>query len=206
MDPTESYKTLVKNIKSLNFIEEAVPCDLLLYGDSAFPVIVNPLGQVLIAASQYGKGRLVVMTHENYVTSPNFSQFIQNAIEWLKPSADSLVGIQNKLSSVTQMLSDKGHVVESTFDFQDRFGVYCVNAYDDSQSNELITALKEGKGLLIAGQAWYWMIKNKSKNVLLDYPGNKVTSVAGIHFLSDYGQKGAYEPTPQIPISSLMVK
>ncbi|KAM5145673.1 TRPM8 channel-associated factor homolog [Mantella aurantiaca] len=206
MNPKESYKALVKNIKSLNFIEEAVPCDLLLSGDSAFPVIVNPSGQVLIAASQYGLGRLVVMGHENYVKSPNFTQFIENAIEWLKPTADSIVGIHEKFSSVVQILSDKGHAVESAIEFNDRFGVYCMHAYDDKQSNELIAALKQGKGLLIAGQAWYWMIQNKLKNVVLDFPGNKVTSVAGIHFLSDYGQKGEYEPTPQIPISSLMAK
>nr|DBA20382.1 TPA: hypothetical protein GDO54_017170 [Pyxicephalus adspersus] len=206
MNPSESYKFLVKNIKSLNFIDEAMPCDLLLYGDSAFPVIVNPIGQVLIAASQYGKGRMVVMGHENYVASPNFKQFIENAIEWLKPSADSLVGIHKTFSSVVPILSEKGHKVEPTYEFYDKFGVYCMHAYDDRQSKELIAALKEGKGLLIAGQAWYWATKNEGKNVALDYPGNNVTAVAGIHFLSDYGQKGVYEPTPQIPISTLMSK
>ncbi|XP_075041972.1 TRPM8 channel-associated factor homolog [Mixophyes fleayi] len=206
MNPVESYKALVKNIDSLNFTDHAVPCDLLLSGDSAFPVLVNPKGQVLIAASQYGKGRIVVMAHEGYLTSPHFTQFIDNAIEWLKPSADSLVGIHKKFPTMAQSLSDKGHEVESNLDFNNRFGVYCTHAYEERQSSELITALKEGMGLLVGGQAWYWITKNKLKNVVLDYPGNKVTSVAGIHFLSNYGQKGIYNLTPEIPISSLMAE
>ncbi|XP_075116994.1 TRPM8 channel-associated factor homolog [Leptodactylus fuscus] len=201
MNPTESYKALVKNIDSLNFMEEDVPCDLLLSGDSAFPVLVNPNGQGLIAASQYGRGRLVVVAHEGYLTSPHFTQFIENAIEWLKPSFDSLVGVHMRFLSLAKELGDKGHNVESNVDFYDRFGVYCMDGYDDRQSEELIAALKEGKGLLIGGQASY----RQSKSVLLDYPGNKVTSVAGIHFLSNYGKKGEFPVTSEIPTRPLHV-
>ncbi|XP_053330036.1 TRPM8 channel-associated factor homolog [Spea bombifrons] len=206
MNPADSYKALVKNIATLDFTEGHVPCDLLLTGDKAFPVVVNAEGQVLIAASQYGKGRLVVVTHEGYISSPHFTQFIENAIQWLKPSSDSLVGVHKNFLSTAQLLSEKGHSVEATYEFSDRFGVYCTHADDDRQANELIMALKEGCGLLIGGQAWYWVTKNKFMDVLLDFPGNKVTSVAGIQFLSNYGQKAVIAITPEIPIGSLVVK
>ncbi|KAM8952836.1 TRPM8 channel-associated factor homolog [Pelodytes ibericus] len=206
MNPTESYKALVKNIATLDFTEKPFPCELLLTGEKAFPIVVNPEGQVLLAASQYGKGRIVAVSHEAYVSSPFFTQFIENAIEWLKPASDSLVGIHKTFPLAAQSLSAKGHAVEVTKEFYNRFGVYCMHAYNDRQWGELIRALKEGCGLLIGGQAWHWVTKKKLKNVLVDFPGNKVTSVAGIQFLSNYGQKGVFRITPEIPTDSLVTK
>ncbi|XP_063288364.1 TRPM8 channel-associated factor homolog [Pelobates fuscus] len=206
MSATESYRALVKNIDTSDFTGTQVPCDLLLSGEKAFPVVVNTEGQTLIAASQYGKGRIVVLAHEAYVSSSNFTQFIDNAIEWLKPSKDSLVGVHEKFSSMVQSLASRGHAVESTYDFYTKYGVYCMHAYDDRQSSELIWALKAGHGLLIGGRAWYWMTKNKLKNVLLDFPGNKVASVAGIQFLNNYGFKDMFAITPEIPTRPLIAK
>ncbi|KAF7646828.1 hypothetical protein LDENG_00181870 [Lucifuga dentata] len=41
-----------------------IPCNLLLIGDHSFPLAVNSQGQVLMAASLYGRGRIVVLGHK----------------------------------------------------------------------------------------------------------------------------------------------
>ncbi|KAM4663404.1 TRPM8 channel-associated factor homolog, partial [Discoglossus pictus] len=191
-------------IDYLDFTENAVPCELLLTGDKAFPVVVNCEGQVLIAASEYGKGHIMVAAHEAYLSSPHFVQFIDNGIAWLKPSMDSLIGIHRRFSLIENMLSEKGHKVQATFDFDRPFGVYYTHANDNTQSGELTKALKGGCGLLIGGQACYWATQNTDKNTLFDFPGNKVTSVAGIQFLGTSGAKSVISVTAGIPTSSLL--
>uniref|UniRef100_A0A8C4RWM1 TRPM8 channel-associated factor homolog n=1 Tax=Erpetoichthys calabaricus TaxID=27687 RepID=A0A8C4RWM1_ERPCA len=174
-----AYEALVKGIQEFDFTGPDTPCDLIL-ADHAIPLAINKKGQVLIAASQYGKGRLVVLTHEAYVSDPKFSQFVQNAITWLKPQPDALVGVSKTLTEMFKSLSCKdGQVVSE--EFRGDMGVYCLKASDIGDDKQLIEFLKKGGGLLIAGQAWEWS-EQQHKDVFYDYPGNKVTSVASVYF------------------------
>ncbi|KAJ1121170.1 hypothetical protein NDU88_009292 [Pleurodeles waltl] len=202
----ESFGALTQGVDTLDFTGSAIPCELLLIGDKAFPVVVSDSGQVLIAASQYGKGRIVAIAHETYLNSPKFSQFLLNAVLWLKPSADALVGIQSNLDSLVKTFSDKDIKVQSTGVFQDSFGVYCMDAYDASQKKELIAFVKKGGGLLIAGQAWPWANKNSTKNVCFQFPGNRVINVSGIYFTSNHGDRGVFSISKKVPICPLLVR
>lgn len=38
---------------------------LLVFGPSAFPVMVTRAGAVVVAGAYYGRGRVIVMAHEN---------------------------------------------------------------------------------------------------------------------------------------------
>ncbi|KAJ1121166.1 hypothetical protein NDU88_009292 [Pleurodeles waltl] len=202
----ESFGALTQGVDTLDFTGSAIPCELLLIGDKAFPVVVSDSGQVLIAASQYGKGRIVAIAHETYLYSPKFSQFLLNAFLWLKPSADALVGIQSNLDSLVKTFSDKDIKVQSTGVFQDSFGVYCMDAYNASQKKELIAFVKKGGGLLIAGQAWPWANKNSTENVCFQFPGNQVINVSGIYFTSNYGDRGVFSISKEVPICPLLVR
>nr|XP_033793473.1 LOW QUALITY PROTEIN: TRPM8 channel-associated factor homolog [Geotrypetes seraphini] len=206
MKPLDAYKVLVKGITELDFTGKHVPCDLLLTGDKSFPVLVNPSHQILISASQYGKGRIVVISNEEYLNSPTFSLFLQNAIGWLKRSPEALVGIQERFKFLEEILSSNGTHTRSNAKFLDTFGVYCMDAYNDDQAEELVMFMRKGGGLLIAGQAWGWAQQNKSTTDILSFPGNKITSVAGIHFTFSSADTGVFPISKEIPPIPLMVK
>ncbi|XP_078542017.1 TRPM8 channel-associated factor homolog [Lissotriton helveticus] len=204
MTPNEAYKNLIKGLNVLDFTEHEAPCQLLLSGEKAFPIMLSAKGEVLIAASHYGKGRVVVISHEGYLKSRNFTSFLQNALEWLKPSRDALIGIHTSFDLLLKTIH--GNKVQSSAQFSDCFGVYCMNAYDDSQYRDIIMSIKRGAGILIGGQARTWSHHHGLVNVMDEFPGNKVTSVAGIHFTGNIAEAGIFPVTKDMPINPVLVQ
>ncbi|XP_068131982.1 TRPM8 channel-associated factor 2 [Hyperolius riggenbachi] len=188
----EDYCSLAKGLCTLDFTSDSIPCKLLLTGDTAFPVLVSPGKHILLAASKYGKGKIVVMSHESYLNAPQFMGFLKNAISWLKPSAEAVIGVNNNLNNLEQTLSSSEHKVEKVNGLKKDLGVFCTSGYDDSHAQEIVTFLREGGGVLIGAQAWYWSQCHKDSNVLCNFPGNKITSVAGIYFTGTPGEKGNF--------------
>lgn len=206
MERELDYCALMNGIQELDFQGNAVPSDLVLIGSQAFPLSMNPRGQVLMAASRYDQGRIVVLGHEAYLT--RFPVLVENALKWLMPSESEskTVGIQKSLSSLAENLS-YCPVKTKVEDFQNvGLAVYVTNAYSvDSCAKELVAFLKSGGGLLIAGQAWHWAHTHPGENTLLCFPGNKVCSVAGIYFSQLPGELGKFPVPKQIPSSWLAV-
>lgn len=60
-------------------------------------------------------------------------------------------------------------------------GVFCIDAYSDTLTEKLVQFVKHGGGLLIGGQACNWASQQGSDKVLFSFPGNQVTSVAGVY-------------------------
>lgn len=202
MAQQEAYCKLMQGIKELDFKKEHVPSGLVLIGDHAFPLAMNPRGQVLMAASSYGQGHMVVLGHEQHLTE--FPGVVENALAWLVQTPDrDTVGIHPSCKAVVQNLcysSIKAEVCE----LKDGLGVYVIDAYSvEKHIKELVSFLKAGGGLLVAGQAWSWAEKNPKKNTLLNFPGNKVCSVAGIYFSEHHGEVGVFPVPQQIPSSWL---
>ncbi|XP_040269521.1 TRPM8 channel-associated factor homolog [Bufo bufo] len=194
----EDYPSLIQGIYNLNFTGDSIPCRLLLTGDTAFPVLETPANDVLIAASRYGKGRLVVMSHESYLNEPQFMDFLQNAISWLKPSSEAVIGIENSLGLLAHTLSIFGHEIDMISGFKKDLGVFCMTGYNDSQASEIVSFLREGGGLLIGAQAWYWSECHPELNIFFDFPGNKITSVGGVYFTNKTGEND-YCPVSEKP-------
>ncbi|KAM5171251.1 TRPM8 channel-associated factor homolog [Mantella aurantiaca] len=199
MTAKEDYSSLVRGLHSLEFSGDSDPCQLLLTGDTAFPVLVTPAQHVLLAASKYGKGKIVVMSHESYLSQPQLMDFLKNAISWLKPSSEALIGVNDTLGDLEKTLSSSGHRVEKVSGLKKDLGVFCTIGYDDSQAQDIVTFLREGGGVLIGAQACHWSQSHKQENVLLHFPGNKITSVAGIYFTDKYGEKGKFCVRENIP-------
>ncbi|XP_042343171.1 TRPM8 channel-associated factor homolog isoform X2 [Plectropomus leopardus] len=199
-----AYKSLMKGLKELDFRSSSVPCDLVLTGDQAFPLAVNSEGQVLVAASQYGHGRIVVLAHETYLTT--FPALVENALTWLRgDGSDNLsVGVQEYVKAVADNLSKSSFQAKVVGAFSDKLGVgvYVTDAYSaGANMKELVAFLKAGGGVLIGGQAWHWATQNPKANAFLQFPGNKVSGVAGIYFSTAYGGKEVLPVQPQIPSS-----
>ncbi|OCT89342.1 TRPM8 channel-associated factor homolog [Xenopus laevis] len=199
----EDYSCLVHGVGFLDFTGNPFPCKLLITGDTAFPVVVTPRKDVLVAAARYGKGRMVVMAHESYLNMKEFKDFLQNVIAWLCPTPDSIIGIHNKLHLIAEIISTAGHKIKKTNSLIEGLGVFCTNGYDDSQAQQIISFVREGGGLLIGAQAWSWCQAHKQENVLHNFPGNKITSVSGVYFISGTGEKGKFSLTENMPWSSI---
>lgn len=198
MAAKKDYSSLVNGLGSLDFSGDSRPCQLLLTGDTAFPLMVTPAQHVLLAASKYRKGKIVVMSHEAYLNQPQFMDFLKNAISWLKPSSEAVIGVNNNLDLLEQTLSSSRHKVEKVSGLKKDLGVFCTTGYDDSQAEDIVTFLKQGGGVLIGAQAMDWSQSHQQQNVLRHFPGNKITSVAGVYFTDKYGEKGSFSVSTKI--------
>ncbi|XP_013930910.1 PREDICTED: TRPM8 channel-associated factor homolog, partial [Thamnophis sirtalis] len=197
------YNSLVQGIQFIDVRRDFIPCELLLTGDQAFPLLVGSNGQVLIAASQYGKGRMVVAAHEAMIQLPEFLPFIKNALDWLKSSPTARIGVHRSLEALSKLLLSNGIKVQPDATLERSLGVFCRDAYDSAQADDLLKFVKRGGGLLIGGQAWHWSSEHGKEGVLIYFPGNLVTSVAGVYFTGNVGENGVFpvpEKIPRIPL------
>ena len=183
-------------IQELTFKGPSVPSELLLNGHHAFPLAVNAQDQVIIAASCYGLGRIVVLGHEVYLQ--DFPDLVKNALGWLQaPSGRATVGVHPSSKAIVGNLSS---VDAEVCQFRSDLGVYVADAYSVGPFAEnLVSFLKEGGGLLIAGQAWHWSHTHPQENVQLNFPGNQVCGVAGIYLTERYGKHGCVPIPSNIP-------
>ncbi|KAM4873816.1 TRPM8 channel-associated factor 2 isoform 3-T4 [Thomomys bottae] len=204
--PAAAFETLMNGVKSWDLPRGPVPSELLLIGEAAFPVMVNDQGQVLIAASSYGQGRLVVVSHEGYLLHSGLAPFLLNAVGWLQPSPGAPVAVHPSLASLANLLQDSGIDTQIVPRPGKSFGVYCTNAYSDIVPEKMIRFMKCGGGMLIGGQAWYWASQHGCDKVLSSFPGNQVTSVAGVYFTDVYGDVGHFKVSKKVPKIPLHVR
>ncbi|KAK5868483.1 hypothetical protein PBY51_009492 [Eleginops maclovinus] len=204
-----AYLSLMRGLKELDINDPSVPCDLVLNGDNAFPLAINSQGQVLMAASRYGRGKIVVLGHESYLYI--FPDLVENAVTWLrgKGSDNLTVGVHNYIKAVSDNLIKSGFKAKVVGSFSDsrEVSVYVTDAYGvEEDAIDLVAFLKAGGGVLIAGQAWHWASTNPNENTLLQFPGNKVSGVAGIYFTARYGKVEILPVSPQIPSSWMTLR
>ncbi|XP_025785537.1 TRPM8 channel-associated factor 2 [Puma concolor] len=204
--PASAFEALMDGVTSWNVPKDPIPSELLLIGEAAFPVMVNDKGQVLIAASFYGRGRLVVVSHEGYLLDAGLVPFLLNAVGWLCPSPGAPTGVHPSLGSLVSILQGCGVQAQIQPELGAPLGVYCISAYHDKMTAELIQYVKRGGGLLIGGQAWYWASQHGRDNVLSRFPGNQVTSVAGVYFTDIYGDRGRFKVSKKVPKIPLHVR
>ena len=204
----KAYISLTSGLKELDLRGPAIPSDLVLIGDHAFPLAMNGQGQALVAASVFGRGRLVVLGHESYLTA--LPALVDNALAWLRGdgSENPLVGVHQSCKPVADNLSRSVFQAQVVGGFRPDLGVgvYVVDAYSMAPDEEsLVGFLRAGGGLLVAGQAWSWAGQHPEEDVLKAFPGNRVTSVAGVYFSEHPGEVDLLPVYPRIPTSWLAV-
>lgn len=196
----------MNGVTSWDLPKEFTPSELLLIGEAAFPVMVNDKGQVLIAVSFYGQGRLVVVSHESYLMHAGLAPFLLNAVSWLCPSPGTPIEVHSSLASLVNILRGSGINALVQPEPGEALGVYCIDAYNDTLTKKLVQFVKRGGGLLIGGQAWNWASQHGSDKVLFSFPGNKVTSVAGVYFTDVYGDINRFKVSKKIPKIPLYIR
>uniref|UniRef100_A0A8C6MAB6 Si:ch211-210b2.3 n=1 Tax=Nothobranchius furzeri TaxID=105023 RepID=A0A8C6MAB6_NOTFU len=198
------YMCIMRGLRELNLSGPCIPSDLVLIGDHAFPLAMNSQGQVLMAASLYGSGRIVVLGHEDYLTA--FPVLVENALVWLRGegSDNPSVAVHHNVQAVPRNLNSSRFQAEvvGAFSSDLKAGVYVTDAYSvDADPKDLVEFMKAGGGVLIAGQAWDWAAQHPKENTLLNFPGNRVSGVAGVYFSDRRGAVENLPVYPQIPSS-----
>ncbi|KAM4565932.1 TRPM8 channel-associated factor homolog [Odontesthes bonariensis] len=197
----EDYRFLMRGLRELDLRGTSVPCNLVLNGEHAFPLLMNSHGHVLMAASRYGNGRIVAVGHETYLFA--FPDLVENALTWLRgESGNPNVGLQKQLKRVVDNLNTSTFQIRVVEAFSENpgVGVYVTNAYTVGEDpRELVAFLKAGGGVLIGGQAWNWAAHNPAENTILKFPGNKVAGVAGIYFSAEHAAAENLPIYPDIP-------
>uniref|UniRef100_A0A3P9KAV0 Si:ch211-210b2.3 n=1 Tax=Oryzias latipes TaxID=8090 RepID=A0A3P9KAV0_ORYLA len=199
-----AYLSLTRGLRELDLRGPCVPSDLVLIGDNAFPLAMNSQGQVPMAASLYGKGRIVVLGHEDYLFA--FPALVENALTWLRgDGSDNLsVGVHRNVKTLAENVARSGFQTQVVEEFSSKlgFGVYVTDAYSvGADPKALVAFLMAGGGVLIAGQAWSWAADHPHENVLHQFEGNRVAGVAGIYFSGNVGELENLPVYPQIPTS-----
>uniref|UniRef100_A0A8C0W6V7 Peptidase M60 domain-containing protein n=1 Tax=Castor canadensis TaxID=51338 RepID=A0A8C0W6V7_CASCN len=196
---TSDFHTLMDGVKSWDLPKSLIPSELLLVGEDAFPVMVNDKDQVLIAASHYGQGRIVVASHEGYLFQTSASTFILNAVSWLCPTPGNPILIHPSMQSITSILRNSGINAEVKAEPGEPLGVYCISAYNEDLIEKLIQFVKKGGGLLIGGHGWYWAGQHGHDKVLSNFSGNQMISVAGVYITGIQGNRDQYNLSKLIP-------
>ncbi|XP_006747955.1 TRPM8 channel-associated factor 1 [Leptonychotes weddellii] len=203
--PSAAFEALMNGVTSWDVPEDAIPCELLLIGEASFPVMVNDMGQVLIAASSYGRGRLVVVSHEDYLVEAQLAPFLLNAVGWLCSSPGAPIGVHPSLGPLAKILEGSGVEAKIEPEVKDSLGVYCIDAYNETMTEKLVKFMKRGGGLLIGGQAWDWANQGDDERVLFTFPGNLVTSVAGVYFTDNKGDTSFFKVSKKMPKIPVLV-
>ncbi|XP_061923993.1 TRPM8 channel-associated factor homolog [Entelurus aequoreus] len=203
-----AYLALMRGLNEVDLCGTPVPSNLILTGDHAFPLVMNNQGQVLMAASQYGSGRIVVLGHEAYLTT--LAAFVENALTWLRGdrSENLSVDVHTSVKAVVDYLSRSSFQTRVVGAFQNNSnaGVYVTDAYSlGTDVKDLVAFLKNGGGVLIGGQAWNWAANHPKENTLFQFEGNKLSGVAGIYFSEHPGEAECLPVYPQIPSSWMSV-
>ncbi|KAM9732880.1 TRPM8 channel-associated factor homolog [Menidia menidia] len=200
----EAYRSLMTGIRELDLRGSSVPCKLVLSGEDAFPLLINHHGHVLMVASSYGHGRIVVVSHESYLVT--FPDLVENALNWLSGGeyVNPSVGVHMSTKAAADHL-DKSHFqvhLMGAFSKSLKVRAYVTDAYSvDEDSRDLVAFMKAGGGVLIGGQAWHWASTHPGENIILKFPGNKVSGVAGIYFTSVYATAENLPTYPEVPSS-----
>ncbi|XP_053729245.1 TRPM8 channel-associated factor homolog [Synchiropus splendidus] len=200
----QAYSSLMKGLTELDIRGSDVPSVLDLVGDRAFPLVMNSHGQILMAASMYGSGRIVVLGHEGFLTA--FPALTENAVFWLQGDGtdDRPVGVHQTVEAVADSLSKSCSptTVVDGFDKNLELAVFVTDAKSVSGKEEdLVEFLRCGGGVLIAGHDENAAQKNPAENTKFHFVANAVTSVAGIYFTQHPATVELLPVPPQIPSS-----
>lgn len=176
-----------------------VPGPLVVLGERAFVVATGKSGRfeaAVVAAAEFGKGRVVAYGHTGYCEAPDVGQtriLIRNAIAWagrVEVSAVETIEIVALDGGWAKGLNEMGlKAREPGKDWRANLAnakVICMG--QGSRSMDEIQALKhyvrDGGGVLAAGLGWGWLQLNPQKT-LAQHPLNEIFGEMGVMWADD---------------------
>ncbi len=195
-DWTADWEALTQGVETIES-GESLPSSTVVWGDLAFPVILDESNLPFVTAAHAGDGRVVQVGHEGYLSGGltgdgDTGRLIRNALEWVAGVPEPTVGVEDGMSSTLSWVLDEGHTASYTdLENLDGFDVYITTTYNEPSEAGLAAFrgwLQAGGGLIAGGHAWWWGYSND--NAAENYPGNKLLFDAGLVITSGYVSAG----------------
>lgn len=189
-----------------------VPGPLFALNATPVPVTAGdddtPAPSVVIMASGIGKGRVVALGHDGFLTNEALNlfgnkQFGNNVIDWLDKLGKRRILVTtghrewyggNNFDQFKTELESRGYTVTrfsgtiTTSELSDVGVVLIGDAWGavlDSEIDALTNFVTNGGGLLLTGLGWSWEPYNPGFT-LDDYPMNKIAEPYGIRWINGY--------------------
>lgn len=176
----------------------ALPSRMLATGPNAFVLAIGGGRPApLIVGGTVDQGRAILVGHEAFLggdnlNSPSNRQFMQNSLRWLtgKAATDAKIGYIGMGGPVAFAKTAGTTVVPlpKSPAPQDLRGLDALLLSQDAlvgdataQAN-VLAYIRQGHGLMIAGPAWGWLQLNPGKDILQDYPANRMLLPFGLGF------------------------
>uniref|UniRef100_A0AAZ1XK53 Peptidase M60 domain-containing protein n=1 Tax=Oreochromis aureus TaxID=47969 RepID=A0AAZ1XK53_OREAU len=196
-DFKDDLELLLKGVSEFNLPSDSVFSEVLVHGPLAFPIGTTEDGCPFLAGAYYGRGRVIVVTHE-MGSLQSMAPFWRNAIHWLDEGRRGVVGVM--VNPALKVLSESGLKCEKT-NFRKDLSVFVCKAYITEHLEEIQNFVAEGGGLLIGGHAWHWAQTHAGQNPLTDFSVNKMLNQMGLSLLGATIRSGTYKAlVPSWPI------
>ena len=173
--------------------------NLILFGPTAFPILITNKEYVAAAGARYGKGKLVVLPHEAVLCH---GSLMQGVIDWCANKSNPRVAMDPQTKAWTRngwqykdvKRTRRDPPFDVTYIERDKinkdFDVYITEGHYEDHADHLMEYVKNEGGLIVGGHAWWWASNDmdvlaRQKCSMLEHPGNKIIARAGIIFSSE---------------------
>lgn len=177
----------------------AVPSQLLVHGQRAFPLGVDNSFNCFLAAARYGRGRVVVGGHESLILNQTMLPFVLNALHWLMGNQTGRIGLASEMKALKSMLPNSNFQWSETGLLTNDLSVFCCRSFANMDSEKVEEFVAEGGGLLIGAEAWLWGHRNPDSNCMTQYPNNIILKRFGLGIISQVVHRGSFPvPNPEV--------
>lgn len=182
-----------------------VPGTLAVWGDDAFPVLLGTADrhlQPVVAAAQWGKGRVVAFSHDSYASTATASvadtgRLLQNSLRWLatgvrKDAAPRVGCIGSDLGVWAKAYGFDARILQKDAVRDDLASldvlVLADTNIDEGGVKAVASFVARGGGLFVAQTAWGWLQLNPGKT-LRDNPLVRLLAPAGLGWTANTTEK-----------------
>eukprot|EP00095_Tigriopus_kingsejongensis_P009271 maker-scaffold361_size196684-snap-gene-0.25 protein:Tk09271 transcript:maker-scaffold361_size196684-snap-gene-0.25-mRNA-1 annotation:"protein fam115c-like" len=155
------FRELVRAISELD-MSNWVASAMTIFGEKTFPIGVDSDGDIVIAAAEHGKGRVLMSGRSEFFyekDKPSMEAFAKNTVKWIANGKEN-----PRIASVDDsgIFTDIGGDVIKNYKPEDltknEIDILLIYAktVKDSEISTIVDFVTNGGGLVIAGQCWSW--------------------------------------------------
>lgn len=189
----EDRAILLNEVREIGVVGS--PGVVSIFGEQGFPLISGKLGDdqraPLVVAARWEKGRIVAFGHEGYLSATDqgdTGKLLRNAVAWTGGGDKTKIKVgvhgRPKLSEFLKAEHFQTEALDGK-DWIQKIGtvqVICTDVHklEPDEVTALSRFTRDGGGLVVSGLGWGWQQGNASKNLSVDFPGNRLLAPAGI--------------------------
>lgn len=166
-----------------------VPGKIIAYGDNAVPILTgDEFHELILTASQCGKGKIVVFSHNGYIgpfmnCNEKFNLLVTNIKKW------ATNGLYTSNNNIILNVTEETTVNDLNVDKYKLF-IWDCDDKDDVFIETMVNVVKnKGIGLVMGMCPWGWRQLNNDRP-LEDACFSRVLHEAGVCYTSDYTDSG----------------